>query len=218
MKRASPLAEIHGAPHVWQEQAGMRVPEVCDIHDAHRAANLGLIDLSAAWRTGCKGPGAADWLGSLGFALPAAANHWLPAGEQARLLRLGRQEYLYETDTQPNEGRWQRLHAGPWPAQVYPVPRQDVALLLVGAALRDLLAQTCNVNVAALDVVARPVALTSLAGVAVVLLPEHDRCGQLRVRLWAEAGYAAYLAQTLGAIAVELGGGWVGRQQAGDTV
>jgi sarcosine oxidase subunit gamma len=95
------------------------------------------------------------------------------------------------------------------PVRVYPVLHQDAALVLCGEAVNDLLLQTCNVNFGALDLAARPVVLTSMAGVAVTVMP-GARAGKPYYRVWADGTYGLYLWETLAGIAAELGGGPVG--------
>lgn len=168
------------------------------------AASLGLADASLTPRYGCKGPGATAWLESLGLPIPTATNSWLPLDGGGLIARLGFSEYLVEGPADLIA----RLAATPRTAGVYPVLRQDAALLLGGARLDELLRQTCNVNFRPLDLAARPVVLTSMVGVGVTVIPEQ-RNGLPFVRVWCDGSYGHYLWETLLGIAVELGGGAV---------
>lgn len=168
------------------------------------AASLGLADASLTPRYGCKGPGATAWLESLGLPIPTTTNSWLPLDGGGLIARLGFTEYLVEGPADLIA----RLAATPRTAGVYPVLRQDAALLLGGARLDELLRQTCNVNFRPLDLAARPVVLTSMVGVGVTVIPEQ-RNGLPFVRVWCDGSYGHYLWETLLGIAVELGGGAV---------
>jgi sarcosine oxidase subunit gamma len=69
--------------------------------------------------------------------------------------------------------------------------------------------QTCNVNFAALDLGAQELALTSMAGVSVLVIPQ--RAGSIPLyRIWCDPSYGPYLYRTLLGIVEELGGGPVG--------
>ena len=91
---------------------------------------------------------------------------------------------------------------------MYPVLRQDAALIVGGSRLEELLRQTCNVNFRPLDPADRPVVLTSMVGVGVTVIPEV-RKGLPAARIWCDGTYGHYLWETLLGIAVELGGGAV---------
>jgi sarcosine oxidase subunit gamma len=95
------------------------------------------------------------------------------------------------------------------PDGVYPVLRQDASLAMTGTLLQTLLRQTCNLNFKALDLATRPLALTTMVGVAVVIVPD-EVAGQPFYRIWFDGTYGGYLWQTLIDIASEQGGGAVG--------
>jgi glycine cleavage system aminomethyltransferase T len=98
---------------------------------------------------------------------PAGAQQLAAAGRR----RADRPARLHRVpDRRP--GRPDRpLAAAPGGPGVYPVLRQDAALI-VGSRLDELLRQTCNVNFRPLDPAARPVVLTSMVGVGVTAIPE----------------------------------------------
>ena len=173
--------------------------------------SLTMLDVSDKARFGCKGPGALAWLAGLGLPTPPRPNTWLPLAQGPGLVaRLGQSEFLVEwsegADSLPVPVResYGGFLSGSAMAGVYPVLRQDMALILEGTALPELLLQVCSVDFPALARSDRPVALTSLAGVGVTLLPE--RLAPLpRYRLWCDGSYGAYLRRTLRSIAGEMG-------------
>ena len=160
-----------------------------------RFGPLDFEDLSAVPRAGVKGPGAAGWLAALGLPVPQSPNGWLPL-EDGLVARLGLTEFLVEG------AQAAKLHA-PLPPGVYPVLRQDTALAIRGARLNDLLLETCSVNFAALDSAARPVVLTSMAGVAVTVIPDLG-AGTPSCRIWCDGTWGEWLAGTLADVAAEL--------------
>ena len=204
----SPLYDLlRGLSPAWAEGDQGALPKHFGdpAGEAARARVLGVADLSCQRRWGGKGPGAAAWLAGRGLPVPEAPNTWAPLAQGGRVLRLGRSEFLVEGPADPLEAL---LLAEPG-ARVYPVLRQDAALVLQGEALPALLAQVCSVNFAHLDLATRPVVLTSMAGVTVTVLP--DTAGGLPYyRLWCDGTYGPYLWRTLTEIATELGGGPVG--------
>ncbi|MBR0567030.1 hypothetical protein J5J83_12985 [Azoarcus sp. L1K30] len=177
------------------------------VRQAEAAAVLGIADVSLEVRCGCKGPGTVAWLDSLDVPVPEKFNSWLPLGERGRIARLGMTEFLIEGDAAVVE----RLTTTPRAAGVYPVQREDAALMLGGARVNELLRQTCNVNFAALNLADRPVVLTSLIGVGVTVLLEQTAQG-LIYRIWCDGSYGRYVFETLHDIAHELGGGTVSPQ------
>jgi sarcosine oxidase subunit gamma len=98
--------------------------------------------------------------------------------------------------------------AGAEPA-VYRVERADATFLLSGTRSREVLAQTCGVNFAAVP--AHKLVMTRVAVATCSILPQP--IGDLSVyRMWTDYTYAPYLWQTLLEIIDELGGGVVGAQ------
>ena len=185
--------------------AGVLPPPVAR---AAAGAALVLVDASLQPRYGCKGPGAMAWLAEQGLPLPAAPNQWLALSSGGRILRLGRSEFLIESDA----ARIAALYAAPRAPAVYPVLRQDACMVLHGPGLPALLRQTCNINFAALDLALAPVVLTSMVGVSVTVLPERTDSGEIGYRLWCDGSFGPYLWRTLWAIAGELGGGALGHE------
>ena len=206
--RMSPVCDAWKAANAqWSVRENMRVEERVDGADSKRVATLGIADVSFLFRTGFKGQGAAAWLQAQDIPVPQQPNSWAPLAGGGVVLRLGVSEYLIEDGlTQGSSARMAHLET---PMHVYPVLHQDVALVLCGEAVHELLLQTCNVNFGALDLAARPVVLTSMAGVAVTVMP-GARAGKPYYRVWADGTYGLYLWETLAGIAGELGGGPVG--------
>jgi len=146
-------------------------------------------------RAGVKGPGAAAWLAGLGLSLPATPNSWLPLSG-GLVARLGLTEFLIE-------GPESAKLAAPLAHGVYPVLRQDTALVLRGAHLNDLLQETCSVDFSAFDAAMRPVVLTSMAGIAVTVIPGVEN-NMPCIRLWCDNTYGEWLFETLTGVAGEL--------------
>lgn len=176
-------------------------------NDAEAAVIAGIGDLTWLARTGCKGPGAAQWLVAQCLPIPDAPNQWLPLDGGALIARLGRSEFLIEDgDT---SAFCAGIAAAAPGAGVYPVLRQDAELVLCGARIGELLLQACSFDFASLDLSSRPVVLTSMVGVGVAVLPFPSERGPA-YRLWCDSTYGAWLWRTLTGIARELGGGPVG--------
>jgi len=139
-------------------------------------------------RFGLKGSAAAAWLEAQGIAVPPQANSWLALGEDGRILRLGRGEYLIEGALAESlAARWQDGQPG-----LYRVPRYDAGFLLEGDAVPALLAEICTLDTRP-HAIGGQVLLTLAAGISVTLLCETGP----RYRLWCDATYGHYLQHTL---------------------
>ncbi|SIT41473.1 Sarcosine oxidase gamma subunit [Paraburkholderia ribeironis] len=206
--RASPARHVtHAAEPSWSVVENMQIAERFGANDEAHARSAGIADVSHLYRVGFKGQGVAAWLAEQGLPVPSQPNTWAPLASGGLVARLGLTEYLIEDSI---SGRASARLAHREPAlRVYPVLRQDLALVLCGEAINELLLQTCNVNFRALELATRPVMLTSMAGVAVTVLP-GERLGRPYYRLWADGTYGVYLWETLAGIVAELGGGPVG--------
>ncbi len=152
-------------------------------------------DVSRTPRAGVKGPGAAAWLANLGLPVPQTPNNWLPL-PGGLIARLGLTEFLVE-------GPEAAKLAAPLAPGVYPVLRQDTALMLQGVRLNDLLLETCSVDFRALDLSARPAVLTSMVGVVVTVIPGEE-AGMPCCRIWCDNTYGEWFYETLSGIAGEL--------------
>jgi len=192
---------------VWGTLNGMPIARAIP---GPTTTTLALFDLSALHRTGLKGPGAASWLQTRNLAVPERANAWLDLAGGGLIARLGRGEFLIEDGLHGRdvEGITDAL-ATP-AANVYPVLRQDAALMIRGEALYELLAQTCSIDLSAAALEERTVSLTMMAGIAVTLIDVSSAHAAPCFRVWCDGTYGAYLWETLLEIAVELGGGAAG--------
>jgi sarcosine oxidase subunit gamma len=161
----------------------------------------------AVHRFGLKGPRAAQWLSAHGLDVPAAPNSWDETrGSAGPILvaRLGSGEFFLEDCAGGTTLCAIEPVPESYPAGVYPVLRADAAFVLSGPASHDVLAQVCNVNFADLDLGARPVILTSMIGVAVLVVPQ-DASAERRYRIWCDPTFGPYLRESLGTVASECG-------------
>jgi sarcosine oxidase subunit gamma len=160
---------------------------------------------------GLKGSAAADWLERARLRVPAQANSWAsiePDGGPSSwslVARLGTTEFFIESgsDSAILRNLAQALDGGC--DHVYPVLREDRAIVLGGTDPESVLAQVCNVNFASLALESNPVVLTLITGVAAVVVPQRER-EERRYRIWCDPSFGRYLWNTLRAIVVESGG------------
>ena len=152
-------------------------------------------NVSSTLRAGVKGPGAAAWLAALDLPVPRTPNSWLPL-LGGLIARLGLTEFLVE-------GLEAAKLAAPLSPGVYPVLRQDTALVLHGARLNELLLETCSVDFRALDLSTRPVVLTSMVGVGVTVITGEEG-GMPCCRIWCDSTYGEWFVETLTGVAGEL--------------
>ena len=207
--RQSPLHHVTSLlKPQWTSSDGMTLPLLFDAGDDQRMRTAGIADLSFLPRCGLKGPDSVAWLSAQGFVIPEV-NCWAPADGGGLVARLGRTEFLIEDGVGGTRARQVGAATAMLPAGVYPVLRQDASLALTGSALQVLLAQTCSLDFKALDPASRQLALTSMVGVTVVILPMVV-AGEVTYRVWCDGTYGGYLWQTLVDIARESGGGAVG--------
>jgi sarcosine oxidase subunit gamma len=205
--RHSPVAhrlQLAGA-RVEQRNA-MAVAASFDERDRLRADAAGVADLSFLYKAGFKGPNAANWLQQREGALPQP-NGWLQTTDGSTVARLGGSEFLVE-DGPHTESCSQYLDALRQPVDgVYPVARNDAGFALTGHRIGELLVEVCSFNFR--QQLADSVVMTSMAGVSVLVLrSDVEACPCYRI--WCDPTMAAYLWDTLGEIALELGGGPVG--------
>ncbi len=210
--RISPIhAQLQLLNGAWRQINSMSTL-VSLAKDDINAARLGIADLSFLNHFGVKGVGAALWLASQEIPVPDHPNTWCPLPAGGIVARLGMNEFLIADSLHSNFAPRLETACQQPPAKVYPVLRQDAAIALCGEATNQLLLQVCSVNFQALSLVENPVVLTSMAGVAVTVIPGNRACQPL-YRIWCDGTFGAYLWQTLLAIAQELGGGAVGAEQ-----
>ena len=171
--------------------------------------SIALTDLSHRKRCGLKGANAEAWLKSIDIEPPAGINQWAPLGACSLIARLASSEFLLEDNVGQNYADRVRTQLGRGAPGVTPVLRQDAEIALAGPRVNELLLQTCSVNFTALDLASRPIVMTSIIGVSVLLIPGAWRGAPL-YQIWCDGTYAPYLWDQLRKIAEELGGGAVG--------
>jgi sarcosine oxidase subunit gamma len=172
-------------------------------------AAVAITDASCLQRMGVKGPAAEQWLTAQGLTMPGV-NSWGRTPDGAFLARLARTEFFLEDRVGGTTVAQLRDVLRPAPG-VYPVIRQDAALVLQGERVNDLLVQTCNVDFQAWPLHQQSVVMTSMVGVS-VLVAWDAQDGVPRYRIWCDGTFGTYLWETLLEIAVELGGGATGVQ------
>jgi sarcosine oxidase subunit gamma len=210
MNTPHPLSPIQTALEALQptwssDEASPKSVIRFNTQDAQKVSILGLADLSQIPRAGVKGPGAVTWLAQFGITLPPYPNCWcaLPGG--GLVARLGVSEFMLEGNAQLIV-KIMNTERG---IGVYPILRQEAAFALCGSRVNELLLQTCNVDFRVLAADPGKVILTSMAGVSITVLCSHESTTPV-YRLWCDGTYGIYLWDTLGEIATELGGGYVG--------
>lgn len=175
-------------------------------------------------RLGLKGPRAANWLAAQGIDVPATPNTWTHSegamGADALLVaRLGTAEFFLEDGTAGTMLRRISPALDKNPPGVYPVLREDWAFRLGGERVHDVLAQVCNVNFAALPLDSRPLIMTLMIGVAVLVVPQSvvgggpDGAAGRHYRIWCDPTFGPYLGESLGAVVIECGGSYTGASE-----
>jgi len=162
-------------------------------------------------RLGLKGPRAAEWLEAQGIEMPRYPNTWTypgpvaaPAGAML-VARLGSSEFFLQDDAGATNlarlgAHWDRPAPG-----VYPVLREDSEFSLDGDDVHEVLAQVCNVNFAELALDSRPVIMTLMIGVAVLVVPQSTSRGR-GYRIWCDPSFGPYLGDSLAEVVVDCGG------------
>jgi sarcosine oxidase, subunit gamma len=166
-------------------------------------------------RIGMKGPRAEQWLADRGIVLPAAPNSWAGSTAAANstgllVARLGTSEFFLEDAAEGTLLQGIRRGLEEDASGVYPVLREDAAFHLSGDGVHDVLAQVCNVHFAALPLDSRPVIMTLMLGVAVLVVPQGpDISGsdaERRYRIWCDPTFGPFLGEAVGGVVVECGG------------
>jgi sarcosine oxidase subunit gamma len=172
-------------------------------------------------RLGLKGPRAADWLVTQGMDVPATPNTWTQsqdgtAADALLVARLGAAEFFLEDGAVGTALKRISPALDGNPPGVYPVLREDWAFGLGGERVHDVLAQVCNVNFAALPLDSRPLIMTLMIGVAVLVVPQimasagAGGAAERRYRIWCDPTFGPYLGESLGAVVIECGGRYTG--------
>jgi sarcosine oxidase subunit gamma len=139
-------------------------------------------------------------LEQLGLTVPATPNSWAPLRDSDRddsrnvIARLGSTEFFIEEggDASGITALEKLVREGVPGA--FPVLREDYATVLGGPRARDVLAQVCNVNLAALP--PRAVVMTLMIGVAVLVMPQETGEGRV-YRIWCDPSFGSYLKSEL---------------------
>jgi sarcosine oxidase subunit gamma len=172
-------------------------------------------------RLGLKGPRAAEWLAAQGIALPMTPNTWTHseetiAADALLVARLGTGEFFLEDGGAGTTLKRISPSLDKSLPGVYPVLREDWAFHLGGDGVHDVLAQVCNVNFAALSLPSRPLIMTLMIGVAVLVVPQSVAGGgqggaaTRHYRIWCDPTFGPYLGESLGAVVIECGGSYTG--------
>jgi sarcosine oxidase, subunit gamma len=146
-----------------------------------------------------------------GIVLPTAANTWTRSAdvgdrdEALLVARLGTSEFFLEDGLRGTTLRGIARALEARPSGVYPVLREDAAFLLSGEGTTEVLAQVCNVNFAELRMDSRPLIMTLMIGVAVLVVPEGADA-ESRYRIWCDPTFGSYLEHALETVVVECGG------------
>lgn len=174
-----------------------------------------IADVSPLVRMGLKGTRAAQWLTQAGIDVPPQPNSWSPLNPTdsswGLIARLGSTEFFLE-DESPSahiNALCNALAEGA--PQVYPVLRQDLALVLGGQGAEGVLAQVCNIDFAGLDPCSNPAVLTLMIGVAVLIVPQQQET-ERRYRIWCDPTFGEYLSIALETIVDEAGGKRLGNK------
>jgi sarcosine oxidase subunit gamma len=172
-------------------------------------------------RLGLKGPRAAEWLAGQGIELPMTPNTCTHseeaiAADALLVARLGTAEFFLEDGSAGTALKRISPSLDRNPPGVYPVLREDWAFLLGGDEVHDVLAQVCNVNFAALSLDSRPLIMTLMIGVAVLVVPQSVGGGgqggsaDRHYRIWCDPTFGPYLGESLRAVVIECGGRYTG--------
>ena len=89
------------------------------------------------------------------------------------------------------------------------MPRQDLAVALVGPMVGSLWEQTCSFDLRAFDAEPQRTVMTMMIGVSVTVV-RRDIGGRPGFRIWCDGTLGPYVFKTLLGIAGELGGGIAG--------
>ena len=147
------------------------------------------------------------------FRCPSKPIHGAQLPGEGIIARLGRGEFLLEDglhgSVTPGIERELAIAA----AGVYPVLRQDAALMMRGETVHEVLLQTCSVDLFSIPAPERAVALTMMAGINVTLIDISQPTGVPCLRVWCDGTYGTYLWETLLGIAIELGGNAAGLKE-----
>ena len=127
--------------------------------------------------------------------LLGAAAHVATASDSGNVIaRLGNHRVLLEEqgDAAGIAALEAKLASGRRPARIRCCAK-TARFVLGGARAREVLAQVCNVNFAALDIAAQPVVMTLMIGVAVLVVPQLLGSAVTVYRIWCDPSFGPYL-------------------------
>jgi sarcosine oxidase subunit gamma len=183
-------------------------------HEAARAREMGLIDLSPLPRTGFKGRGALDWLRSQGVTIGEENNVAYPQPDGALAARLASSEALILGDAAGSDAACRRLDEA-WSLEAsdgaYIVPRRSANFWfrITGCHAATMFAKICGVDLRPHKFPDHAIAQTSIArtnGIAI----RDDLGDLLAFHLLGDSASAEYLWRCLVDAMDEFGGGPVG--------
>ena len=208
--RYSPIHHLLEARNPdWSLAGETRIPIRFQAEKNERMAmqRLGLCDLSGLTKLGVKGDDSASWLTSRNVDVPEAIYDSRRLADGGIIVCLADDEFLLESGIQNKTVPELEALLSTNRGQLCRIERQEATVLLVGARAIDVLAQTCGINFR--DQGPGQLVLSRVAGVSCGILP--DSVGELTAfRFWIDAGYAAYLWETLLQICEDLGGSLIG--------
>ncbi|HLO77247.1 MAG TPA: hypothetical protein VK196_12405 [Magnetospirillum sp.] len=202
----TPLAALGAQPSpAGQALAVLRVP------GENTAAPVVLTDLSPFARTGFKGADTPDWLVRQGLAIPEIPNRAVTQADGSLLARLSAGEFLLLGRPGDQMGLVERLD-GAWSwgegaGLCFPLPRQDshAWFHLRGAAVPEMLAKLCGVDLRRHVFADGAVAQTSVARLNAIVIRQGDD-----FHLLADSASAEYLWDCVVDAMAEFGGSIAG--------
>jgi sarcosine oxidase subunit gamma len=143
--------------------------------------------------------------------VPGRPNSWVRTEAGSLIARLGEAEFLLEDMQAPGIASAVGNELSGAPGDVYPVLRQDLSLLLHGQRAASVLLETCSLDFRDLKTERGDLALTSMLGVSVLVVPVG--IAPAAYRIWADPSFGPYLWDTLLEIVASHGGGAAGWSQ-----
>lgn len=162
--------------------------------------DLALGDGTSLPKVGAKGPNLNAWMRAQGLAIPADLYNLQRLDDHGIVIRTAVDEVFIETVTDRDMIKQIDQALDSNADGVFRIERQDASVVLSGAHVYDVLAQTCTYNFSVESFV-----MTSLAKVSCAVMFETVMETPV-FRLWYARSYAAYMWETLEKIVVECGG------------
>lgn len=179
---------------------------------------MGLADLSPLPRCGFKGAGTADWLASVGLAVPPEPNRATAQSDGSYALRLAANEIFLLGDL-AGEGRlvrelnetWQAAEQPPANPRGWPLPRRETHawFFATGQHAAEMFAKLCGVDLRPAKFPDGHLAQTSIAKMSAIAA-RQDIGGTLAFHLLCDSASADYMWTCVTDAITEFGGGPVG--------